>query len=156
MIIKSCVRLVKQSVICKEETMRKNTIPLVVVLVILILSVLTVVKHLCYTKHSAVSSETLQQKTETDYLSQKTVSVDDEKVTGFIGYVISVPEKIEGSEMMFVKIKHLPSDMDNFAYTTALTNVKDFKIGEKIISRVILMKTRGGVEFVRIADRLPK
>ena len=76
--------------------------------------------------------------------------IEREKI---IDTVIAIPQKINNSEIMVVKIKH--QDKGGSGYVTALTATKDLHVGERVLVRRIEFKSNVNKWTALIADHLP-
>ncbi len=137
LIIKSCVRPIKLVVICEEVIMFKKVISV-------FFFCFLVVSFGCSKRQT---QQEAAEKSEVNYLKGETIRIFHEVTSS--AEVISTPEKIRGSETMFVKVKY--SKYETTCFITALTNEKDLKVGEKIVIRTVL--ERNGAMF-NIADKL--
>jgi hypothetical protein len=80
------------------------------------------------------SQQEIDDQVEANYLKKETIKFYHEvKDPQSSAEIISAPEKLEGSEMMFVKVKYYTHG--TMCLITAFTNEKDLKVGEKIVIR---------------------
>jgi hypothetical protein len=83
------------------------------------------------------SQEEIDAEREANYLKEETIKFFQEiKDPQSSAEIISAPEKLEGSEMMFVKVKYYCHG--SMCLITSLTNVKDLRVGEKVVLKISL------------------
>jgi ABC-type bacteriocin/lantibiotic exporter with double-glycine peptidase domain len=97
------------------------------------------------------SQQEIDDRAEANYLKEETIKNFHEiKDIQSSAEIISAPKKLEGSEMMFVKVKY--NIHGSMCLITSLTNVKNLKVGEKVLVKILL--SNNGAVF-SIVDRLP-
>ena len=125
---------------------------------VLVLALFVTLAFLTYSDKKKAASGYYEKQAEelkASYLAEKTVNFWGYPRDGSEDTVVALPEKIDSSDMLAVKI-HLRNKGGGGGYVTALTNVKDLQIGEKVLLRIIETTDNTGNQWTcRVADRLP-
>lgn len=89
------------------------------------------------------------------YLTDRTIWLKDFSDSQGIDTAISETMKVSGSNIRFVKIKHV-NDGGSGGYMTAITEVEDFKPGDSVVLKELKTKNANAFEFsIIIAERAP-